>query len=246
MYRKIDTRLWDDSKVEELGSEATYLLLYLLTAPTGSIVGCYEITMKRIARDMKLDVDAVRRAMKELCDSNIVDYSAATNEVLIKNWGRYNLTKSKTLVKPVVQGIEDVKDESFKAYLRGLFEDLYGIRYQYPIDTVSIPYDRGMDTHSVSVSVTDTVTDTGRNQPVTDSRVETRRKHGVFKNVLLTDSELEQLKAKFPHDWQKRIDDLSYYVGSTGKSYKSHYRTILSWGRKEQPKGVSSKNAKYD
>ena len=248
MYRKVDTKLWDDSKVEELSGNATYLLLYLLTAPAGSIVGCYEITYKRIARDMKLRVDAVRTAMKELCDSNIVEYSATTNEVLVMNWFRYNLTKSEKLEKPVIQGIEEVKDPSFKAYLEGMFESWFEKQYRYPIDTVSIPYGEGMDRHSVSVSVSDTVTaiEEGDIQPEAKSRVETRHGHGEFKNVLLTDTELDQLKAKFPNDWQKRIDDLSYYIGSSGKKYKSHYRTILSWHRKEQPKGVSVKNAIYD
>ena len=61
-----------------------------------------------------------------------------------------------------------------------------------------------------------------------------KRKYGEFKNVLLTEQELEKLKEKFPHDYLQRIERVSGYVASTGKSYKSHYATIISWARKDE------------
>ena len=61
---------------------------------------------------------------------------------------------------------------------------------------------------------------------------ETKHKHGELENVLLTDKEYEKLKKKF-NDAEKRINDLGYYLASTGKTYKSHYMTIMSWARKE-------------
>lgn len=63
----------------------------------------------------------------------------------------------------------------------------------------------------------------------------TRHKYGEYQNVLLSDAELSKLQAEFPHDWQKRIDRLSEYMVSTGKSYKSHLITIRSWARREKP-----------
>ena len=59
-----------------------------------------------------------------------------------------------------------------------------------------------------------------------------RHKYGEYKNVLLTDEELEKLKDEYP-DWEERIERLSSYVASTGKSYKSHYATIRNWARKD-------------
>ncbi len=61
-----------------------------------------------------------------------------------------------------------------------------------------------------------------------------KHKYGEYKNVLLSDDELEKLKAEYP-DWQERIERLSSYVASTGKSYKSHYATIRNWARKDKP-----------
>ena len=59
-----------------------------------------------------------------------------------------------------------------------------------------------------------------------------KHKYGEYKNVLLTDDELEKLKDKFP-DWQDRIERLSLYIESKGAKYKSHYATILSWARRD-------------
>ena len=59
-----------------------------------------------------------------------------------------------------------------------------------------------------------------------------KHKYGEYKNVLLTDDELEKLKTEFPQDWQERIESLSGYLASTGKKYKNHLATIRVWARK--------------
>jgi len=68
----------------------------------------------------------------------------------------------------------------------------------------------------------------GRDKPV-------RHRYGQYDNVLLTDADLEKLKAEFPEDWEERIERLSEYVASTGKAYKNHLATIRAWARKDAP-----------
>jgi DNA-binding transcriptional regulator YhcF (GntR family) len=60
-----------------------------------------------------------------------------------------------------------------------------------------------------------------------------RHKHGTYQNVLLSDEDLQKLQAEFPGDWQRRIERLSEYMASTGKSYKDHLATIRAWARKD-------------
>ena len=62
-----------------------------------------------------------------------------------------------------------------------------------------------------------------------------KHKYGEYNNVLLTDDELQKLKTEYS-DWEERIERLSSYVASTGKSYKSHYATIRNWARKDAEK----------
>lgn len=61
----------------------------------------------------------------------------------------------------------------------------------------------------------------------------TRHKYGFYKNVLLSDEDIEKLKTEFPHDWEQRIERLSEYIASKGAKYKNHLATIRAWARKE-------------
>ncbi len=75
------------------------------------------------------------------------------------------------------------------------------------------------------------------NENETENGTEIKVKmYGEFGNVKLSEEELEKLKERFPYDWRGKIDNLSSYMASKGKRYKSHYATILNWARKEGPK----------
>ena len=78
---------------------------------------------------------------------------------------------------------------------------------------------------------------------------ELRHKYGAYGNVLLSDEDFEKLMAEFPADYTQRIERLSEYMASSGKSYKSHLATIRSWARKEKPtvqRGYSHDIYKYE
>ncbi len=52
---------------------------------------------------------------------------------------------------------------------------------------------------------------------------------GKFFNVTLTFDELVSLKDKFPASWERRIDELSSYMESSGKTYNNCYAKLLEW-----------------
>ena len=73
----------------------------------------------------------------------------------------------------------------------------------------------------------------------------TRHKYGDNQNVLMTKEEHDKLSEKFPNDLEKRINNLSYYMASTGKSYKSHYMTIIAWARRDK-ENINTQNKPLD
>ena len=79
-----------------------------------------------------------------------------------------------------------------------------------------------------------------------------RHKYGEYNNVLLSDEDHEKLVNEFPIDYQERIERLSEYMASTGKSYKNHLATIRNWARKDKKpehnadKEFSFKDLKFD
>lgn len=60
-----------------------------------------------------------------------------------------------------------------------------------------------------------------------------RHKYGEYKNVLLSDQELEKLKSEFPSDWQKRIENVSEYCATSGRTYKNYLAVIRKWAKKD-------------
>ena len=68
-----------------------------------------------------------------------------------------------------------------------------------------------------------------------DGKPDEKRPYGIYGNVKLTDTELGKLKAEFP-DWEARIENLSTYMASTGKTYKNHLATIRNWARRDSQK----------
>lgn len=66
-----------------------------------------------------------------------------------------------------------------------------------------------------------------------------RHKYGQYKNVLLSDDDVEKLKTEFPLDWQDRIERVSEYVASTGKHYSNFLAVIRAWAKKDRPRIVA-------
>lgn len=78
-------------------------------------------------------------------------------------------------------------------------------------------------------TVTGTVTEIGTVTEAEDSKK--KNKYGELENVELTDEEYDQLIKRFPKNYKRYIDDLSYYIASKDVKYKSHYAVILKWNR---------------
>lgn len=73
-----------------------------------------------------------------------------------------------------------------------------------------------------------------------------KKKYGEYGNVKFTDEEYEKVKAYFPNDYEKRIQDADDYIQRTGKKYKDFVATLKSWARKEGYKPPDTKTEKKE
>lgn len=67
----------------------------------------------------------------------------------------------------------------------------------------------------------------------TNNRLIKGHRLGAYRNVIFTDAEFNTLQKQFPYDYEERIERLSEYMASTGKTYENHLATIQSWARKD-------------
>lgn len=113
------------------------------------------------------------------------------------------------------------------------------------LDTVYIPL--GIPDVNQTVYQCETQDSIGKDSIGKDRKMASPKiAYGEFSCVLLTDEELGKLKERFP-DYNTKIDALDSYIASSGRKYKSHYATILSWANKdlELKKAEKPKESRY-
>ena len=150
IYRNVSLSFWEDIKiVDDFTPEDRYFYLYLLTNPHTNLLGCYQVSFKQIINETGYNKDTIEKIIDRMVNiHNVIIFDSKTNEIFIKNWYKYNWTRSEKLLKKVEKLIEYVKSEELKKHLEKILN-----KYR-----VSIGYPYTMDT-SVSVSVSDSITD---------------------------------------------------------------------------------------
>lgn len=115
----------------------------------------------------------------------------------------------------------------------------------YKVNSIASLYEKQNQTQTMTQSgahlETQTVTQnvninkTKNQKPKTRNKKEINKESfGEFENVLLSEQELSKLKSRFGEESDKYIERLSNYIASSGKRYKSHYATILTWAEKDK------------
>lgn len=245
----MDTSFWTDRKVDDFTPEDKYFMCYLLTGPYTKQLGIYEISIKYVAIHLGYSEDTVNALLERFERKyGIIIYSKATSEVAVKGYLRHSIIKGG---KPVEDCIKrDMQQVRNKCLIAQVFEHLS--KYDDLNDTVK---------KIINEYENDNGNDNGNDNDNEDSYPESGGEslnyfqYGTHKNVFLTDDELEKLKSEYS-DFEKRIEKLSAYMASTGKTYENHYATIRSWaindkekpGRKEiVPSWMASDNKQdYD
>lgn len=119
IYRSIASTFWTDPKISEFSAEDRYMMLYLLSNPRTTLAGTLELNYRQIAFEIGHSVESAVCIIRRLDEKHkVIMLSEETNEILIKNWYKYNWAggspKVLTAVKNVVKWI---KNEDFKVYI---------------------------------------------------------------------------------------------------------------------------------
>ena len=88
-YRKIDVRIWNDSKFASLSNDAKLIFLFLLTSPFTQSIGAVPLDKNTVSR--KLNLDSIRYGIgySELETKGMIKY-AEEGLYWIKNFYKYN------------------------------------------------------------------------------------------------------------------------------------------------------------
>lgn len=110
--RVISTNLWNDTKWEGITNIRTrYVWLYLLTCPNSNSCGVWQLSLNYASVDTKLDIDELKRSIRELQDLKLCIYDMGTSEIAILKYPIYNLRHITPQIANIVRnGLKIVKN----------------------------------------------------------------------------------------------------------------------------------------
>lgn len=219
---KIAVDMFDNRKIKQIGSmtEGDSLLLMWVQLlclagnvnDGGFIYLTKEIpyTDEMLATQFNKPISTVRLALKTFEQFGMIEI--INNMIFLSSWEKYQSTDRLTAIRE--------KDRERKRRKREAEKLLPQNSTEFPRTSMDVP--------RLDIDI-----DKDKNKSI--SKKSPRHKHGEYQNVLLSDDDLEKLKAEFPADWDQRIQRLSEYMASSGKSYKNHLATIRNWARRDKP-----------
>jgi predicted phage replisome organizer len=200
----------------------------------GAFISPKEIPFKDIS-DIAIMIDREEEEL-QLCMSFFIKEGMITvvdDIYMLSNWSEYQNT----------DGMEKIRESNRlrQAKYREKQKLLVGNVIGNVTDNVTVTLSNALDIdiEEEKEEDLDKKNKKNNNKPV-------RHKFGEYKNVLLSDEDVEKLKNEFPTDYEARIENLSSYIASTGKSYKNHLATIRNWARKETPRETARPKPQSD
>lgn len=207
-----NTRFWQDTYIADLDPSEKLLFVYCITCPALSLTGIYEIALKYIAIETGIDKEMVSKMLKRFSDDGKILYR--NGWLCVVNYPKYQSFKGEKLEKAISNEINAIPKDILEFFIDS----------GYPIDTLSIPSmdmdrERGKEKERVKAKKTEKIE---------------KEKYGEFQNVLLLPNEYLKLTEQYGEQpTQALIEELSGYLESSGKRYKSHYATLLNWARRK-------------
>lgn len=262
IYRSVSQSFWTDTKVvDQFTPEDRYFMLYLLTNVHATLLGCYEISVGQMASETGYNRESIYALIARFKNQyGIIDFSEEDNEILIKNWYRYNWSRSPKVLSTLRRSQSYVKCERFGKYLDTVIGEKFANIIKEPStgntgnignigitgsevagnkgtrgnDTVSIGYRYGIDTVSIPYQAPQTA-------PTPE-----KKKYGAYENVFLTDDEFESFKTTYPTNYEAKINRLSFYIVKSGKAYHNHFAILMEWAKEDEEKAKAEKKSKLD
>ena len=230
---KITTDMFDNRKIKYLrtlpdGNSVILIWIMLLTMAgrcnsSGMIFLTENIpyTTKMLADELNFEENTVVLALKALQNLGMIFFDG--EYFSISNWEKYQN----------IDGMEKIKESKRLAQARWRERQ----NKKSEVSTVESTVESTEIESNNADKDKERELDKRNNNCIyapTEEKKTVRHKYGEYENVLLSDNDFEKLKSEYPNDYKKRIERLSEYIASTGKSYKNHLATIRSWAKKDK------------
>lgn len=219
------------------------------------------VGVQKLADELGFSRQQVRTALEKLKSTNeiIVESTNRYSVITIVNWREY---QSETATSRFCDGfvnkrnyskkstnnstkLATIKNDEINRINTGFFDEMENVSTKLSTNGST----NNQPTNNQQITNNQPQRKNGKN----DKNVKNGKKregtlaaHGSFLNVFLSDSEYNDLRTRYPQHYEAKIERLSRYLESTGKTYRNHYSTLLDWLEEDTAQEQPKKNSSYD
>ena len=246
-YFPLDTAFFEDKKIKGLrgkfGNSAVVLYIFILCEIYGD-KGYYTVFdddfLDMVTDEIRESEEFVRQVISHLCKRSMLDSTLLTSVNVLTSSAvqrQYQTIKSKN------GQAENTVEVDGRIWLLSENETLNCIKVTHMknksaenADKSAINADKSAENQQSKVK--ESKVNKNKVNSVTPDKP-AKHKYGKYKNVLLSDEEVEKLKSKLPN-FEKNLETFSQRLEMKNYKYKSHYLAMLNWFKDEQQQKTTS------
>lgn len=112
-FRSIETNFWQDNFIVKLPQEEKTFYNYILTNCRTTQCGIYNFSITFTSVELDFSDEKVKELINKFIAYGKILYDEVTDEIMILNWYKYNLSSSRNTLVCVNRELQEVKNKAF-------------------------------------------------------------------------------------------------------------------------------------
>lgn len=116
-YRKVDTRIWNDQKFNQLSDDGKLVFFLLLTHPHLTSLGAMRASLSGLSSELHWSLEKFQKAFDESFIKSMVCYDNAATLMWLPNFLKYNKPESPNVIRSWENSLDNLPECNLKDYL---------------------------------------------------------------------------------------------------------------------------------
>lgn len=113
-FRKVDVRIWNDAKFNELSHLAKLIFIFLITHPSMTMLGAMRATQAGLAEELQTSPEAFREAFAEVLAKGLAKVDQKASCIWLPNFLKYQSAESPNVLRNWVKQVEFIPECGLK------------------------------------------------------------------------------------------------------------------------------------
>lgn len=246
-FRKIETRFWSDTYIqEEMSAEDKYFYLYLMTNEYTKQIGIYSISKKQMSFDLGYSIESVKALLQRFENHHkLIKYDSETREIILLNWAKNNLNVGGKPIQDLIK--KEIKEIKNKDFLFLMYENCPENELKKFIKSIIFRSENKIDNDSFDDSCNDTPTRNKKEEIINKNKELISNKEVLSNNIKKENKETTtNVVGKKEKSLYKQEDASALQAEAeeliSNSAYDDKIKHLLShWWFKEKPYFIKKK-----